>query len=72
MGQQTSMFEHLPFATDQVIGSRARIGLVVLSTDYTIEHEMRALIICQVLMCFTRELPIRRMFRRTHCGRWGR
>ena len=44
MGQQTSMFEHLPFATDQVIGSRARIGLVVLSTDYTIEHEMRALI----------------------------
>ena len=44
MGQQTSMYEHLPFATDQVIGSRARIGLVVLSTDYTIEHEMRALI----------------------------
>ena len=44
MGQQTKMFEHLPFATEQVIGSRARIGLVVLATDYTIEHEMRALI----------------------------
>jgi maleate isomerase len=38
------MFEHLPFATEQVIGSRARIGLVVLATDYTIEHEMRTLI----------------------------
>jgi maleate isomerase len=27
-----------------MIGARARIGLVVLATDYTIEHEMRALI----------------------------
>ncbi len=44
MGQQTNMIEHLPFETIQMIGSRARIGLVVLATDYTIEHEMRALI----------------------------
>ena len=44
MGQQTTIIEHLPFETSQMIGSRARIGLVVLATDYTIEHEMRILI----------------------------
>ena len=44
MGQQTTIIEHLPFETCQIIGSRARIGLVVLATDYTIEHEMRMLV----------------------------
>ena len=44
MGQQTTIIEHLPFETSQMIGSRARIGLVVLATDYTIEHEMRMLV----------------------------
>ena len=44
MGQQTTIIEHLPFGTSQIIGSRARIGLVVLATDYTIEHEMRMLV----------------------------
>jgi len=44
MGQQTTIIEHLPFETSQIIGSRARIGLVVLATDYTIEHEMRVLV----------------------------
>ena len=28
----------LPFQTDAGIGSRARIGLLVLQTDQTIEH----------------------------------
>ena len=44
MGQQTTIIEYLPFETSQIIGSRARIGLVVLATDYTIEHEMRVLV----------------------------
>ena len=44
MDQQTTIIEHLPFETSQIIGSRARIGLVVLATDYTIEHEMRVLV----------------------------
>ena len=35
------LVEHLPFAADQGIASRARIGLIVLATDYTIEHEWR-------------------------------
>lgn len=35
------LIEHLPFTTDRGIASRARIGLIVLATDYTIEHEWR-------------------------------
>ena len=35
------LVEHLPFATDNGIAARARIGLMVLATDYTIEHEWR-------------------------------
>jgi len=35
------MIEHLPFTTEAGIGARARIGLVVLASDYTVEHEFR-------------------------------
>lgn len=35
------LVEHLPFTTDNGISARARIGLMVLATDYTIEHEWR-------------------------------
>jgi len=35
------LLEHLPFEADRGIASRARIGLIVLATDYTIEHEWR-------------------------------
>ena len=38
------MIEHLAFNTKMAIGARARIGLVVLATDYTIEHEFRRII----------------------------
>ena len=38
------IFEHLEFETGSAIGARARIGLVVLATDYTIEHEFRRII----------------------------
>lgn len=41
---ETEIIEHLPFTTERVIASRARIGIVVLATDYTIEHEMRQLV----------------------------
>ena len=33
------LLENLPFETDQGIAARASIGLIVLATDYTIEHE---------------------------------
>ena len=38
-----TLIEHLPFDTDEGIASRARIGLMVLATDFTIEHEWRAI-----------------------------
>ena len=37
------LLEHLPFAVDDGIAARARIGLIVLATDYTIEHEWRSI-----------------------------
>ncbi|MCC7048838.1 MAG: aspartate/glutamate racemase family protein [Alphaproteobacteria bacterium] len=33
--------KHMPFALDDGLGPRARIGLVVLATDNTMEHEWR-------------------------------
>ena len=33
--------QNLPFTLDKGIGARARIGLIVLATDHTIEHEWR-------------------------------
>lgn len=38
------LIEHLPFSTDAGIAARARLGLIVLATDFTIEHEWRAII----------------------------
>ncbi|MFT5451772.1 MAG: maleate isomerase [Enterobacterales bacterium] len=44
MKHETQIIENLPFETEQVIASRARIGIVVLATDYTLEHELRHLV----------------------------
>ena len=38
---ETLLIENLPFEVDAGIGHRASIGLIVLSTDYTIEYEWR-------------------------------
>ncbi|WP_420393732.1 maleate cis-trans isomerase family protein [Acuticoccus sp.] len=35
---------HLPFELDAGIGARARIGVMVLATDQTLEHELRRLL----------------------------
>lgn len=35
------LIEQIPFNSQLVIGSRAKIGVVVLATDYTLEHEFR-------------------------------
>jgi maleate isomerase len=37
------LIEHLPFETDAGIAPRGRVGLIVLASDYTIEHEWRAI-----------------------------
>lgn len=36
--------QHLPYLLDEGIGRRARIGLIVLATDQTIEYEFRRLL----------------------------
>ena len=35
---------HLPHELDAGLGGRARIGLIVLATDHTIEHEWRLIL----------------------------
>lgn len=39
--REFEMIENIAFTTEKAIGARARIGLVVLATDYTVEHEFR-------------------------------
>ena len=38
------LLEHLPYELDQGLAERAAIGLIVLATDYTIEHEWRRVV----------------------------
>ena len=40
MGQPLDL-DHLPHTLDGGLAARARIGLIVLATDQTIEHEWR-------------------------------
>lgn len=46
------MIENLPFTTGAGLGERARIGLVVLASDYTVEHEIRHLVDVPGVACF--------------------
>lgn len=39
------MLQPLQFDTRRIVGARARIGLIVLASDYTIEHEFRSLLV---------------------------
>ena len=47
----------LSFQTDAGIGSRARIGLLVLQTDQTIEHEVAQLTAFDGVACYHARLP---------------
>ncbi|MEL7272537.1 MAG: Asp/Glu racemase [Pseudomonadota bacterium] len=38
------LIENLPFTTNRAIGARARIGCVVLASEYTLEHEFNAVL----------------------------
>lgn len=39
------VFEHLPFSTDAGYGAAARIGVVVLASDFTIDREFRKIFV---------------------------
>lgn len=49
--------ETLDFVTDEGLGTRARIGLVVLQTDQTIEHEFSEMIRGQGVALFHTRIP---------------
>ena len=38
---ETVLLEHLPYETDDGISSRARLGLISLASDYTVEYEFQ-------------------------------
>ncbi len=40
------LIEHLPYKLDDGVAKRAKIGLIVLATDYTIEYEWRKIFGC--------------------------
>ncbi len=43
-GAASEIINAIPFETDAGIAARAAIGLIVLATDYTVEHEFRKII----------------------------
>jgi len=47
----------LPFETDAGIAGRARIGLIVLASDHTIEHEFRAIIDLPGVALYAARIP---------------
>lgn len=48
---------HLPYALDDGIGHRARIGVIVLPDDQTIEFELRMIFDRPGVACFVNRLP---------------
>lgn len=49
--------QRLPFQIDSGLGSRARIGLVVLQSDQTIEHEFRSLFQSEDVALYHARIP---------------
>ena len=55
--QPTIDQRHLPYMLDEGIGHRARIGIIALPDDLTIEHELRMLFDLPGVTCFVNRLP---------------
>ncbi|MCP4623050.1 MAG: Asp/Glu racemase [bacterium] len=57
-GSQTVVDKrHLPYKLDDGIGHRARIGIIALPDDQTIEHELRMIFDLPGVACFVNRLP---------------
>lgn len=48
---------HLPYKLDEGIGHRARIGIIALPDDQTIEYELRMIFDLPGVACFVNRLP---------------
>ncbi len=49
--------QNLPYKLDEGIGHRARIGIIALPDDQTIEHELRMIFDLPGVACFVNRLP---------------
>jgi len=49
--------QHLPYSLDNGIGYRARIGVIALPDDQTIEYELRKIFELPEVACFVNRLP---------------
>lgn len=56
-GQPVTDYRHLFSKLDAGIGSRARIGIIALPDDQTIEHELRMICDLAEVACFVSRLP---------------
>lgn len=56
-GATAANINHIPFETDAGVGHRAAIGLIVLSTDQTIEHEFRFIFKQQGVAYYESRIP---------------
>ena len=56
-GATAANINHIPFETDAGVAHRAAIGLIVLSTDQTIEHEFRFIFKQQGVAYYESRIP---------------
>lgn len=54
---ETETIEHIPFEVDAGLGARARIGLIVLATDHTVEHEFRRVVDLRDVAFYQSRIP---------------
>ena len=54
---QTTMIDKLVFETDHGLGSAARLGMIVLQTDQTIEHEFARLLTAKDIALYHARIP---------------
>lgn len=54
---QTQHIETLDFRTDPGLGAAARIGLIVLQTDRTLEHELSRLLTAEDVAVYHARIP---------------
>ncbi len=62
--------QHLPFEMDRGIAHRATIGVIVLATDQTIEHEYRKIFQIDGVALYESRIPTRPRSTRRRWRRW--
>ena len=63
--------KNIPFTVDDGIAARASIGLVVLATDHSVEHEFKLVVNMPGWRSISLGFRTRRRSRLRTCGRWN-